>query len=176
MTALPHNAPLLAYPGVDGFVPGSRATIMLDVVFLTMFAVVPFLAWSIHLVVNRRNFVLHKRVQLSLGAVLLFAIAAFEIDMRFVSGWRERAMPSPYYGTSDEYGALFHALWVHLFFAVPTAVLWLLVITRAVRNFPSPPRPAEHSRFHVYWAKLAAAGMFMTAITGWIFYYLAFVA
>jgi uncharacterized membrane protein YozB (DUF420 family) len=172
----PLEIPLAAYPGVNGFIPGSRATVMLDVVFVAMFAVVPVLAWSVYLVVVRRNYALHKRVQLILGVILLLAIVAFEIDIRFVSGWRERAMPSPYYGTSDEYGPLFTALWVHLFFAVPTAVLWLVVIARAVRNFPSPPRPAQHSRFHVYWAKLAAAGMFMTAITGWVFYYLAFVA
>jgi len=168
--------PLVGYPGVDGFIPGSRATIMLDVVFVAMFAVVPILLWSIYLVVRRRNYVLHKRIQLTLGSVLLLAIAAFEIDMRFISGWRERAMPSPYYGMSDELGGVFAALWIHLFFAVPTALLWLVVIARAVRNFPSPPRPAEHSGFHVWWAKLAAVGMVMTAITGWIFYYLAFMA
>jgi hypothetical protein len=167
---------LAAYPGVDGFMPSSRATIMLDVVFLTMFAVVPILAWSIVLVVKHRNYALHKRIQLILGTVLLVAIVAFEIDMQFVSGWRERAMPSPYFGVSGQPGGLFTALWIHLFFAVPTAILWVVVITRAVRNFPSPPRPSQHSPFHVLWAKLAAIGMFGTAVTGWIFYYMAFIA
>jgi putative membrane protein len=104
------------------------------------------------------------------------AIVAFEIDMQFVSGWRERAMPSRFYGSSGHPGQLFTALWIHLFFAVPTAVLWLVVITQAVRKFPSPPMPAEHSRFHLLWAKVAAIGMFATAVTGWIFYYLAFIA
>ena len=54
----------------DGFL-GTRASLMLDVVFLAMFVVVPALAWSVYLVKVRRNYGLHKRVQLLLGSVLL---------------------------------------------------------------------------------------------------------
>jgi hypothetical protein len=49
------------------------------------------------------------------------------------------------------------------------------VIIRALLNFPSPPHPGPHSRFHVRWARIAAIDMFITAVTGWTFYYLAFV-
>jgi uncharacterized membrane protein YozB (DUF420 family) len=68
------------------------------------------------------------------------------------------------------------ALIIHLCFAIPTLLLWIYVIVQALRKFPSPPVPSEHSGTHAKWAWLAAGGMFLTAITGGTFYYLAFVA
>jgi uncharacterized membrane protein YozB (DUF420 family) len=157
------------YAGIDGFL-GTRASIMLDVVFLAMFAVVPILGWSVWLVKFRRNFTLHKRVQLALGVVLLVAVALFETDMR-INGWKGRAEESPYYHTWVE-----PALTVHLVFAVSTALLWLFVIAQALRRFPSPPAPNDYSLRHMFWARLAAVDMLLTAVTGWFFYWLAFVA
>ncbi len=66
--------------------------------------------------------------------------------------------------------------YIHLFFAVPTALLWIYVIVQALRKFPSPASPGEYSMRHIFWARLAAFEMTMTAITGWSFYWLAFVA
>jgi hypothetical protein len=156
--------------GIDGFL-GTRASLMLDVVFLAMFAVVPLLIWSIWLVRYRRNYRLHKRVQVILGSVLLVAVTLFEIDLRFFTDWRQRAEPSPYYANW-----VFPALYIHLFFAVPTALLWVTVIVRALRRFANPPQPGPHSRQHIFWAWLAAIEMCLTALTGWIFYLLAFAA
>ena len=65
---------------------------------------------------------------------------------------------------------------MHLSFAVPTLVLWVVVVVQALRKFSRPPSPGPHSQWHARWATLAAAGMFLTAVTGWIFYWLAFVA
>jgi putative membrane protein len=50
------------------------------------------------------------------------------------------------------------------------------VIIQGLRKFPRPPAPGVHSTSHKFWGWLAAISMSMTAITGWIFYYLAFVA
>jgi hypothetical protein len=158
---------------MDGFLPGSRASLMLDVVFLAMFAVIPIMAWAIWLVRRRRNYALHKRVQLALGAVLLLAITAFEVDMN-VNGWRHRAEPSPFYGTGEAPNWVMRALYVHLFFAIPTALLWIWVIAQALRKIPSPPGPSQYSRTHIFWAWLAAWELVGTAVTGWFFYYLAF--
>jgi len=149
----------------------TRASIMLDVVFLAMFAVVPLLAWSIFLVRYRRDYALHKRVQLTLGIVLLVAVAFFELDMQFFTDWEERARSSPYFDSWVK-----PVLAVHLFFAVPTALLWVAVIARALRRFPNPPGPSRHSREHVFWGWLAALETLLTALTGWAFYWLAFVA
>ena len=49
-------------PGLDGFL-GTRASIMLDVVFVAMFAVLPVMTYSI-MVVKRTRFALHKTLQL----------------------------------------------------------------------------------------------------------------
>lgn len=160
----------MPYPGINGFL-GTRASIMLDVVFTAMFLVLPVMAWSIAQVKYKQRYLLHKRVQLALAAVLLVAVAAFEVDMSWISGWEDRAKPSPYF----EQG-VFASLYVHLFFAVTTAVLWPFVVVQALRKIPNPPGPCDYSAKHMFWGKLAAIDMTCTAITGWVFYYLAFVA
>lgn len=159
---------------MDGFL-GTRASLMLDVVALAMVAVVPVLAFSIYVVKVRKNYSLHKAIQLTLGGALLVAVTLFEIDVR-LHGWRHRATESPYtsHGGSTDWVML--VLSIHLFFAVTSAVLWVLVIVRALRNFPSPPQPGPHSAWHRRWAMIAAIDMTCTAVTGWAFYWLAFVA
>lgn len=185
--------PPMDYPGIDGFL-GTRASIMLDVVFIAMFAIVPIMGWSIWLVKRRRNYLLHKRIQVALMVVLGLAVGLFEIDVRFISGWQERAEPSPYYaavpsagpiwdalflnvlGRTSVPGWVFRALLIHLVFAVSTALLWAWVGAAALRRFPNPPAPNEHSQRHRRWGQIAAWDMVLTAVTGWIFYWLAFVA
>ncbi len=158
------------FPGLDGFL-GTRGSLMLDLVFLTMFAVVPVLGVSIYLVKIGRRYALHKRLQLALALVLLAAVTAFEVDMR-LHGWRERAEPSPYYANRLVDGMLY----VHLFFAVPTLLVWAYVIVAALRKFPHPPQPGLHSRRHKFWGWFATIEMTMTALTGWLFYWMAFIA
>ncbi len=157
------------YPGFDGFL-GTRASFMLDFVFVAMLAVIPILGWSIYQVKFNRRYRLHKRVQLALAAVLLVAVTAFEIDIR-LHGWRERAVRSPGEAVPQ---VVLTTLWIHLFFAVTTSVLWVFVIVQALRKIPNPPGPSPYSAKHIFWSKLAAADLFMTALTGWAFYLLAF--
>jgi len=161
------------YQGIDGFL-GTRASLMLDVVFLAMFAVLPVMAFSIWLVKYRQAFLLHKRIQLVLAAVLAATVALFETDIR-INGWRDRAIESAYYHAQESWHWVNLSLAIHLGFAVTTAVLWIVVVTRALRNFPSPPVPGPHSASHIFWARLAAIDMGLTAVTGWVFYILAFV-
>ena len=155
---------------------GTRGSLMLDVVFLAMFAVLPLLALSIYLV-KRKKYALHKTINLILGIVLLIAVLAFEVDMRFFTDWEILAEKSPYFHPEAKWTSVVGlALIIHLCFAIPTLLLWIYVIVQALRKFPSPPLPGDHSRSHIQFAKLAAGGMFMTALTGSVFYYLAFVA
>jgi putative membrane protein len=164
------------YPGIGGFIPGSRGSLMLDVVFLAMFAVVPLLIASIYLVKYRRQYELHKRLQLAMAGVLLVAVLLFELDIR-LNGWEERAAESPYFDAARKWTCPAGlSLIVHLSFAVPTLVLWVMVVTQALRKFSRPPGPGPHSRWHARWGFIAAAGMVLTAVTGWLFYWLAFVA
>ena len=50
------------------------------------------------------------------------------------------------------------------------------MIVQALRKIPEPPEPSDYSHRHAFWAWIAAADMTLTALTGWIFYWLAFVA
>ena len=165
---------LAKIPGFVNFIFPSRASLMLDVVFLAMMLVVPVLIWSI-LQVRARRFQLHKYTQLTLGSVLLLAVIAFEVDMRFFTDWEQLAKASPYYkeGTWD---LVWISLTIHLCFAIPATLLWITVITLGLRNFPVPPEPGKHSPVHRKLGYSAAATMIGTAVTGWIFYILAFVA
>lgn len=155
--------------GVDGFL-GSRASLAMDLVVVGMAVALPCLSWSIS-VVRRGRYVLHRRIQMVLSVVLLTAIVLFEIDVRLY-GWQARA--------AGEVGHVSTAVWaaltVHLVFAISTAVLWPTVVVLAVRRFPRPPQPGDHSPTHRRWARIAAWDMGATAVSGWIFYWLAFVA
>ncbi len=164
-----------SFAGIGGFL-GSRGSFMLDVVFLAMFVVVPVLLTSIFLVKARRQFALHKRLQIVTASVLLVAVLLFELDIR-LNGWEHRAEPSPYFDTANKWGCPAGvSLIVHLSFAVPTLLLWVVVVVQALRNFSRPPLPDPHSRWHARWGWLAALGMVLTAVTGWVFYWLAFMA
>jgi len=141
-----------------------------DLVFVALFAVIPLLVWSVQLA-RRKHYRWHKQAQLVIAAALLGAIAIFEIDMRFVSGWKPRALASPWWPNG-----VWAALSVHLFFAISTVGLWIWVIWEAIRRFPVPPAPADHSRRHRLMGRLAAADLVLTSVTGWAFYWFAFVA
>ncbi len=154
----------------DGFLFFSRASGMLDVVALAMVAIVPLLACSIYLVRVKKSYDVHRKLQITLGVVLLVAVTLFEVDMRLY-GWRQYAEASPYYES------LVHpALYVHLVFAISTACLWIYVIYGALKHFPKPTRPSDYSPRHKKLAWIAAIDLLLTAITGWVFYFLAFVA
>jgi hypothetical protein len=157
------------YPGIDGFL-GTRAPLILDVLCLAMLAVMAILAWSVYQVKIRRRYALHKWVQITLAAILLVVVILFEIDIR-LHGWQERAAGQ--LGGRAPSAAVI-ALYVHLVFAVSTVLLWPIVIVLALRNFPNPPMPSQHSRVHVPLARVAATDMMLTAVTGWIFYWVAF--
>ena len=152
---------------------GTRASTMLDLLFLAMFVVVPTMLLGIHQA-KKQRYARHKSVMLALVAVLLVTVAAFEINIQ-TYGWEQHAVGSPYYSEPVATSGVGISLIIHLVFAVSTAVLWVVVVTRALRRFPKPPTPSEHSRSHVRWAKLAALDMILTAVTGCIFYVIAFV-
>ncbi|MDX1946790.1 MAG: DUF420 domain-containing protein [Pirellulaceae bacterium] len=163
--------------GMPGFL-GTRGSLMLDVVFLAMFVVVPVLAVSLFLVKARRQYQLHKTLQLTMACVLLAAVLLFELDMQLFTRWEDRAVGSPYFtGEATKWTSpVGRALLVHLSFAIPTLLLWIFVVVQALRKFARPPAPGPHSHSHARWGWLASIGMALTAVTGWIFYWMAFVA
>jgi uncharacterized membrane protein YozB (DUF420 family) len=145
---------------------------MIDVVVVTMLAVLPVMAWSIRQARSGRRYLLHKRVQLTLALILFVAVTAFEVDIR-LHGWEMRTAGGA--EGAEVPSAVRWALGVHLVFAVSTLLLWPVTIVQALRRFPRPPAPSQYSSTHRRWAWLSAVSMSLTAVTGWIFYYFAFV-
>ena len=158
------------FSGIDGFL-GTRASLVLDLLVVAMAVVIVVLGWSVYQVKYRRRYQLHKWVQITLGIILGIVVLLFEVDIR-IHGWRERAT-GQINGSPSR--AVWAALYIHLVFAVSSVLLWPVVIVRALRNFPSPPEPGPHSMWHIRWARIAAVDMVLTAITGWAFYWFAFV-
>lgn len=147
---------------------------MLDVVVCALIVVVPTLLFSLFAVKVRRNYQLHKALQITLGVVLLAAVGLFEIDMRLHGGisgiLAKRSRP-----LSPQERLFFdRLLTVHLFFAISTVVLWALTLGLALKKFPAPPGPGEHSRIHKPLGWLSAVDITATAVTGLLVYYYGF--
>ena len=155
--------------GIDGFL-GTRASLGMDVVLVGLLALLPVLAWSIGLV-RRGRYAAHKALQLFIVVALAAAIVVFEIDIRLVSDWKARAAASPWWPAG-----VLGALGIHLVFAVTTFGLLAWVVWEALARFPVPPAPGTHGPRHRRLARLAAADLVCTAVTGGVFYWLAFVA
>jgi len=158
----------------DGFL-GYRASLMLDVVVCALVIVVTTLFVSLYAVKVRRNYGLHKVLQITLGIVLLIAVGLFEIDMRLHGGiagiLAKRSRPlSP-----AELAGFYRLLYVHLLFAISTVGLWATTLTLALRRIPSPPGPCSHSRWHKRLGWLSAVDITLTSVTGLLVYYFGFV-
>ena len=156
---------------MGGYLP-TRGSFMLDTVVIAMFAVVALLALSI-VAVKRGHYQTHRSLQLGMATVLAIAVTLFEIDIRFVTkDWQKLAQPSPYYASGWVHGWLA----IHLCFAIPAPFWWAYVIVRAIRGFGLRAQPGEHSASHRRSAWIGVVLMVGTAVTGWIFYAVAFVA
>ena len=115
-------------------------------------------------------------IQLCLAGGLLILLVFFEIDIQYFENWRERAAASPYYDAAT--GQRPRAL----FALDPPAFATTTLDTLA----PDHPAGVTSSRtrrapigtvvFHARWGMVAAIDMVLTAVTGWAFYLLAFVA
>lgn len=154
----------------SGFLP-ARGSFTLDAIVCAMTVVLLALGGSVYLVRYRRLYRVHRLIQITLCIVLVVAIAAFEVDVRFFTDWRAAASLSPYY----ESGWVDRMLIVHLMFAIPTPLVWGFAIVQALRHFPGA-RPGPYGQRHRLWGWIAVLMMTATAVTGWIFYGLAFVA
>ena len=144
---------------------------MLDFVVVAMLLVLAGLIFSIYFVRFRKEFKIHRQIQLFMSVILLVSIIAFEVDLQIFSDWRKLAAPSLFYDS----GTVTTSLYIHLVFAIPTPFVWAFVLFRALSNFSNPPEPGKHSFNHKFMGRIAIALMTMTAITGWVFYVLAFV-
>lgn len=149
---------------------------MLDVVVCALVLVVPIVIFSLYLVKIRKNYAWHALVQTTLSIVLLLVVVAFEVDMRMHGGWEKivNKVPDAPRVTGESLEQVRTMLWVHLFFAVSTPVLWGITLILAWKRFGRPPVPGPHSPWHRRLGWLSTVDLVMTSVTGLGFYYLAF--
>lgn len=148
----------------------SRSSLILDLVFIALIPVLPVLFYSIAHVRKNKQYHYHKKIQVGLSVFLLIVILLFEVDVR-IFGWEQYAKQSPYY-----HSILFPFLYVHLVFAIGTFVLWSGTLVLALKNFSRVPYPNEYSSKHKVLARASALGLTLSIFSGWVFFYLAFVA
>lgn len=159
----------------DGFL-GFRTSLMLDTVVCALVLVVPAIVASLYLVKVKKNYVVHRNIQLTLAVVLLLAVGAFEIDMQLVQGgWEEVVAKRETPLSPDQLASVRNVLWIHLVFAVSSPILWAVTITLALKRIPKPPGPCAHSRLHAKLGWFSTLDLVLTSVTGLWFYYVAFV-
>jgi hypothetical protein len=159
----------------DGFL-GYHASFMLDFVVVALVLIVPALLYSLYAVKVQKRYALHRNLQLTLGVVLLLAVAAFEVDLRLQGGWQSIVAKREQPLTSEQLAQVASILYVHLVFAISTPFLWAATIILALRRMPNPPAPCAHSRLHKTLGWLSTADITLTSVTGLAFYYAAFIA
>lgn len=145
---------------------------MLDVVVCSLVLVLPTLIFSLYQIKIRRNYLLHKRVQIALGIVLFIVVAFFEYDMRSQGGFYVLAKDSPWVDT----GFMKWLLRVHLCFSISTVFIWGATTILAAIKFPSPPGPSGFSPTHKIMAWTSVVDIVCTVVTGLMVYYFGFVA
>ena len=153
------------YPGI---IPGSRASLAIDMLAIATVLTALLLLLSIYVVRVRRNFKQHRHLQIFTSVLLLVALFFFEIQVR-IYGWREQAQGSSFFVW------LSPLLTVHITLAVSAAITWVVTLALALRRFPSPPMPTTYSRSHKKMALLTVVLMYLTVSSGLLFYTMAFV-
>jgi hypothetical protein len=157
---------------------GYHTSFMLDFVVVALVVIVPVLLYSLWLVKFKRNYAAHRRLQILLGVVLLIAVGAFEIDLQIVhGGWQNIVARQPLDATAlaQKVESVRPWLRLHLLFAVSTPVFWIITMVLALRRFSIPPQPGQHSQLHKVLGWISTIDITLTAVTGLLFYYLAFV-
>ena len=155
---------------MHGFIPGSRATFMIDFLVVAMAGVLPFLLFSVWQARSQLNYTLHKQMQKWLAVVLLVIVVLFEVEMRLI-GWREFAASSPYFPD-----VVMPVLAVHVTIAVSTLLIWTITLVSALRAFARSYLVTPYAHYHRVLGWFALVGMASTAVSGWIFFYMAFIA
>ena len=156
----------MEYQGIDGFL-GSRASLAYDVAFLLELAVIPLCVWSLELLLIRRRYLAHKRLQLFITAIFAVAVAVFTLEF-FAYDWQVRAA-----GASIP-GITYMTLTIHLAFLVITTAMWAMLLVQALRKIPSPPEPCDFGPYYIFGLVLVCLQLFISTLTGWEFYLLAF--
>jgi putative membrane protein len=158
----------------DGFL-GYHTSFMLDAVVVALVLVVPMLVFSLFSVKIRRQYVLHRNLQIFLAIALLVAVSAFEVDLHWIQGGWENVVKKRPELSAAQLNFIQRVLRIHLLFAGSTPFLWAVTIGFALRHMPRPPKPSPHSRVHAVLGWASTLDLVLTSLTGLVFYYVAFI-
>jgi len=148
---------------------GARGDALIDIGILSIVAVVPILLWSWGLA-RKKQWTLHKRVQLATASLLGVVVLLFEIDLNQLGGIFKVTADSAYAGTAT----LNFWIWIHTAFAISSTVVWLFLVLASLIKFPSPPEPRFFST-HRYFGRLAMTLMLGSGATAIPMYIYGFV-
>ncbi len=148
---------------------GTRASISFDIAYVLLLAMIPVLTWSLELLFLKKKYSLHKQVMLLLTIAFAVATGLFFFDF-LSNGWKHRAAAT----VEDIPAITYMTLTIHLVFWAVTAGIWIVLLIQSLRKFPKPPEPNDFGPYYVFWLILLALQFFLTTLTGWEFYMLAF--
>lgn len=148
---------------------GTRASLLADIAYVLLLLMIPVISWNLEVLVLRKNYELHKKVQLVLTWVFLIATVLFCIDL-LGFGWEHR--------TAEPEGKIpritYMTLTIHLVFWGVTALIWSVLLVQSLRKIPNPPVACDFGPTYIYWMVMLILQLFLATLTGWEFYMLAY--
>jgi uncharacterized membrane protein YozB (DUF420 family) len=151
---------------MKGFL-GTPAPFMMDLVVVSLIAVVPIMIFSIAQA-KKGAYQLHKKCQVTLAIVLFIAVVLFELEMRFAGGIKNLIEPERYTLSFRAY------LWFHIALAISTLVLWGMTIFKALKNFDGVKMAPSHLKQHRKLGLYSTLSLLSTSVTGLGVYYWSF--
>ncbi len=131
---------------------GTRADILIEIVMLSFIIILPLLVISWRLARVKKDYALHRKIQITLGVSLAVVVSIFEYDLSMSGGIFELTKGGIYEGTA----ILLWTIYIHTAFAVLAAVIWTGLIISSMIKFDNPPQPNSFSKIH---RVLGRAGM-----------------
>lgn len=148
---------------------GTRADLLMDLVVVSLAAIVPTIGASWWLALRKR-YPTHRTVQTTLFTVLLVVVSLFEADMRNQGGIFEMTAGSRFAGTTFLNGSIgFHTL-----LSISTSLLWLVLVPLSFYKFGLAAQPGPFSATHRVVGRIGMVLMLLTGITGVELYVIGF--
>lgn len=151
---------------------GTRADILVDIVMLSFVIILPILIISWRTARIRKDYAVHRKIQITLGVTLAIVVAIFEYDLAMSGGIYELTKGGQYEGTS----ILIWTINIHTLFAVVTSFIWVGLIVVSMFKFDNPPEPNTFSKMHRFWGITGMITMIGTGVTAPPLYYFGFMA
>lgn len=148
---------------------GTRADLLMDVIFVATLATPFILVWAIGLA-KKGQHRKHRVVQVALLSVLLVAVVLFETEIRLSGGSGSLMKGSSYAGTWWLRGVTL----AHVLANVVTFIVWLVLVIRSGRRFGTE-LPGDFTPAHRKAGRFVFAGTVFGALSAIVMYVLGFV-